>query len=263
MFSSPAFQFYPADWLSDINVQLLTLEEEGAYMRLLSYCWIEGSIPNDPELCARLIGKGASTTLATKLMERFEPDPNHPSRLINQRLEREREKQRLWHEKSKLGGIKSGESRKKAAELKGGSGLVRTVVEPKANSSSSSSSSSSKEEYAHSAEGCHENVRRVTDSGSQLPGSNGAPAEIPSLEEVIDFGKSQLHNHIPEDYCRNFHAKLTEDNGWIKNGMLIGWKGKLPRYWEGDKHTWFKKKKTPTSMLTGSHQTFAPGSANY
>lgn len=237
----------------------MTLEEEGAFIRLLCHCWIEGSIPNDPELCARLIGKGASTTLATKLLPRFEPDPNHPSRLINQRLEREREKQRQWQEKSKLGGIKSGESRKRASELKGGSCLVQTVVEPKANSSFSSSSSSSKEECTHPAGGCQEGVRRVLDSGRQLTEGNAPLSAIPSVEEVVVFGESQLHDQIPEAYCRNFHAKLTEDNGWIKNGMVIGWKGKLPRYWEGDKHTWFQKKTTAGGKY---EKPFIPGMSN-
>ena len=64
---APEFQFYPADWLSSQRVALRCLEEEGAYIRLLSFCWQHGSIPNDPEKMAWLIGKGASTTLATTL----------------------------------------------------------------------------------------------------------------------------------------------------------------------------------------------------
>jgi Protein of unknown function (DUF1376)/DnaB-like helicase C terminal domain len=57
--SSPAFQFYPADYLADANVQMMTLEEEGAYIRLLSYCWREGTIPADNASLSRLC-KGAS-----------------------------------------------------------------------------------------------------------------------------------------------------------------------------------------------------------
>ena len=61
---APAFQFYPGDWLGSQRVTLMSLEEEGAYIRLLSYCWQHGSIPREPEKIARLIGKGASITLA-------------------------------------------------------------------------------------------------------------------------------------------------------------------------------------------------------
>jgi putative transposase len=40
----PAFQFYAADWLADEAVSVMGLEEEGAYIRALCYCWREGSI---------------------------------------------------------------------------------------------------------------------------------------------------------------------------------------------------------------------------
>jgi uncharacterized protein YdaU (DUF1376 family) len=106
---SPAFQFYAGDWLSSQRVALMTLEEEGAYIRLLAYCWQHGSIPSDPEKIARLIGKGASTTLATTLATMFEPGGDG---LIHRRLEEEREKQKVWSEKSSAGGKKSAEARR-------------------------------------------------------------------------------------------------------------------------------------------------------
>jgi hypothetical protein len=42
---APAFQFYAADWLADEAASVMSLEEEGAYIRDLCYCWREGSIP--------------------------------------------------------------------------------------------------------------------------------------------------------------------------------------------------------------------------
>jgi len=50
----PAFQFYPQDYLASTRVAEMTLEEEGVYIRLLCYCWSAGSIPKDPERCAKL-----------------------------------------------------------------------------------------------------------------------------------------------------------------------------------------------------------------
>ena len=61
---SPAFQFYPSDYMASQRVKMMSLEEEGAYCNLLWSCWQHGSIPEDPELAARLIGKGCSTTVA-------------------------------------------------------------------------------------------------------------------------------------------------------------------------------------------------------
>lgn len=142
----PAFQFYPADYLADANVQMMSLEDEGAYIRLLCYCWREGSIPDDDEALKKLT-KGGSTNLRRVVQECFVPDPSNPGRLIHKRLDEERRKQLDWREKSRQGGVKSGSSRRSV--LKGGSTTVEAerlkggsrVVEPKANSSSSSSSS--------------------------------------------------------------------------------------------------------------------------
>ena len=44
---SPAFQFYARDFLADINVQLMNMEQRGMYITLLSYAWLEVGIPND------------------------------------------------------------------------------------------------------------------------------------------------------------------------------------------------------------------------
>jgi uncharacterized protein YdaU (DUF1376 family) len=123
MTKRPAFQFYPGDWLGSQRVSLLTLEEEGAYLRLLASCWQHGSIPSDPDKIARLIGKGASTTLATTLATMFQPHPCDSASLVHDRLERERDKQDAWAEKSREGGRKSAEKRQ---NLKGGS----TTLQP-------------------------------------------------------------------------------------------------------------------------------------
>ena len=126
MTKRPAFQFYPGDWLGSQRVSLLTLEEEGAYLRLLASCWQHGSIPSDPDMIARLIGKGASTTLATTLATMFQPHPFNPALLVHDRLERERDKQDAWAEKSREGGRKSAEKRQ---NLKGGSTTVQPPLE--------------------------------------------------------------------------------------------------------------------------------------
>jgi len=132
---SPAFQFYPTDYLGSQRVQLLTLEEEGAYVRLLCSCWQHGSIPADPDQAARLIGKGASTTVARVVLAMFQPS-GESGRLIHDRLEAEREKQAVWREKSSAGGRKSAEMRK------GGSRVVEPPHQPNGNTPSPSPSPS-------------------------------------------------------------------------------------------------------------------------
>ena len=47
--SAPYFKFFPNDWLDSETVFLMTLEEEGAYIRTLALMWKRGgSVPDDP-----------------------------------------------------------------------------------------------------------------------------------------------------------------------------------------------------------------------
>ena len=55
--TSPAFQFYPAEFLADENVVLMSNQELGCYVKLMCYCWREGSIPSDVQKIARLCGE--------------------------------------------------------------------------------------------------------------------------------------------------------------------------------------------------------------
>ncbi len=54
----PSFDFYPHDWLGDINVQSMTLEQQGAYIRLLAFQWQapDCALPESPKELARNLG---------------------------------------------------------------------------------------------------------------------------------------------------------------------------------------------------------------
>lgn len=54
MKASPAFQFYPQDWIASQTVKLMSNAERGAYINLLSHCWIENGLPVDLDSLARL-----------------------------------------------------------------------------------------------------------------------------------------------------------------------------------------------------------------
>tara|TARA_R100000687_G_scaffold81863_1_gene79705 strand:- start:585 stop:965 length:381 start_codon:yes stop_codon:yes gene_type:complete len=51
---SPAFQFYASDWISNSDVLKLSLEEQGAFVRLFCYCWRSYRILNDTEVLAKM-----------------------------------------------------------------------------------------------------------------------------------------------------------------------------------------------------------------
>lgn len=138
---APAFQFYAAEWLADENVTMMTLEEEGAYIRALAFCWREGSIPADRKRLSALL-KGAPESVLAAIEPRFTFGSTNNERLVHLRLDAERAKQAEWKQKSSEAGKKSAKLRQEKKmqvepTLKNGS----TLVQPKVNSSSSSSSS--------------------------------------------------------------------------------------------------------------------------
>jgi len=134
---SPAFQFYPADYLSDSNTIAFTAEQDGHYLRLLCLCWLEGSIPIDPR---PLLKGGATITdeCLNPVLRCFRLNRKKTA-LVHPRLDAERCKQIAWREKSSAGGKASALIKR---TLNGGNGASR-VVEPLVNTMSSSSSSSS------------------------------------------------------------------------------------------------------------------------
>lgn len=90
MSKPPAFQFYPKDWLSDVKVRMMTLEQRGCYIDLLSIAWIEGGIPADVGQLRRLLGISPKrfTAVWEALAPHWQSDGN--GRLINPRQERGR-----------------------------------------------------------------------------------------------------------------------------------------------------------------------------
>ncbi len=110
---SPAFQWYPKDHLTDEHVINMTLEEEGAYRRLMDYSWLHGSIPKEFERMALLckITPEHMERLWVAIEPCFREDPDDPKRLIHPRLERELEKQ-TKHRQKKVEAGKAGAKRR-------------------------------------------------------------------------------------------------------------------------------------------------------
>jgi uncharacterized protein YdaU (DUF1376 family) len=140
---APAFQMYASDFLVDTNDW--TVDEVGIYLRLLLSEWVNGALPNDEKRLSRIAGcnyqkfKKKWSVIASK----FEQNGNQ--KLINKRLELEREKQdkyrELQSEKGKMGG-RPQKSRSFPPAL--------TEQKPEESSSSSSSFSFSKKNKTYS-----------------------------------------------------------------------------------------------------------------
>lgn len=130
---SPAFQFYPADFLLDTAI--LTAAEVGAYWRLCSYAWkgIRGlpqcHIPSKPEELARMVGMTVEewSTISGRVLEYFtERDDN----FVHRRLEKELQKQNRFHEHQRKAGKRGAEAKwSKARQEKVNDG--EPIVRPK------------------------------------------------------------------------------------------------------------------------------------
>lgn len=96
--SSPAFQFYPKEFLCDANVAAMSAAELGVYIKLICICWGDESLPSDPVKLARIVG------LSLKHFNHLWPAVVPCFRLVDDRyrhprLDKEREKQAIHRAK--------------------------------------------------------------------------------------------------------------------------------------------------------------------
>jgi uncharacterized protein YdaU (DUF1376 family) len=104
IFTGSWYPWYVNDVLTSERVGYLSLTEEGAYRRALDYAWKEGSVPADPRLLAKSIGKGCSSKVAEVVLKMFTPHPKDPSRMINKKLEQTRKTQEAAYKKHSKAG---------------------------------------------------------------------------------------------------------------------------------------------------------------
>lgn len=138
--SSPAFQFYPKDFLADGKQAAMSPAEAGIYIRLLAICWLEGSIPDDVVRLAHMVG--ANTRAMRKLWPAVRAcfaDAGQGA-LVQPRLERERLKQEAFRQLQRQKGQASAAARQQltATEPPPNGNRPATEPQPEVNSPSPS-----------------------------------------------------------------------------------------------------------------------------
>lgn len=109
MAKSPAFQFYPDDFMGG-KPGLMTPEETHVYIWLLCLDWNHGAFAYDEAALARWCH--VPVRVIRKAWPAVRACFDETGGLFhNSRLEQEREKQRVWREKSSLGGKQSAKQR--------------------------------------------------------------------------------------------------------------------------------------------------------
>lgn len=204
---SPAFQFYPNDWLSSPRIATMSPAQEGAYIRLLCYDWTNNGIPGD-EATLRQLSRLPDGLAIEPVLSCFGNHPRRKGFLTSRRLLDERKKQSEHRKERSESGLKGAKKR----WLRHGS----AIQQPMANDGSSSSSSSS----------VQEREKRL----------HGIPATV---AEVIEEGKT-MNPVRPEQVCRDFFnhyegQRRTSPNGeifWVTGSdtIVTHWKSKLSSF---------------------------------
>jgi uncharacterized protein YdaU (DUF1376 family) len=210
---SPAFQFYAADYLADEKVQLMTIEEEGCYIRLLAYCWREGSIPANQDLLTRLC-KGVSPSDRVAMCFYSQGD-----RLRHKRLDLEREKQEEFRNEKSKAGMKGNAIRwkHKTNRVIAQRSHSDTSAIAKDRSSSSSSSSSSNNKHIQRASRMVPEDFRVTDDMRLWAKQEGLDADLDAETRIfLDHEFEKPKSNWPatwRNWIRNAEKYHSKTNG--------------------------------------------------
>ena len=137
---SPAFQFYPADFL--VGTADMTSDEVGGYIRLLCYQWTKEGLPTEIKKLMQLSGLFDIESLKIVLSKFIIKD----NKYYNERLESVRIEQNIYREKQSEISRKSWEKRREnnmASHTEANTEPMQTHIGSVSSSPSSSSLSSS------------------------------------------------------------------------------------------------------------------------
>lgn len=213
---SPAFQFYPSDFLSDAKTATMTAEEIGVYTLLLCYCWIEGSLPAEHTFLSRLARvqqKKFSRLFSAKISACFIFDQN-TNRYRHPRLEKERIKQEGYRHQQSEKGKRSAEQR-----FNRGSTTVQHRFNHGSTLLSSSSSSSTSSDLKKEKRVKKEKALDAPD-GSQ---ASLLPLPEKSKPEKLNFGEEGKVKLTAEEYDKlvnKYGAETTKSSISLLNDFI-------------------------------------------
>jgi uncharacterized protein YdaU (DUF1376 family) len=210
---SPAFQFYPKDFLSDEKQIQMSLAAVGIYIRLLCHCWNEGSLPADPVSLARLAGAGKKEfrTAWPSIQSCFQTTPE--GRLVNPRMDRDRVSQTRF---------RSSQSRRAEARW---AGEITTKVSKSLDNFQKPDAVASIRHYRNDA-GPQCSSSSSSSSKEQIQIQPAAPANLSVSDEIADkagrflakypviYAEERRGAHFPLKPVLHFHVACELVQGW-------------------------------------------------
>jgi uncharacterized protein YdaU (DUF1376 family) len=207
----PAYRWYPKDFLSDENVRMMDFEQQGIFRFLLDYQWLEGSIPADQDDLIALLWQNHSSANGkieehfAKVWKRvgrcFVPLEGSDGRLVNLRLERERQARAEFAAERRAAGSKGAAKRWSSQSIAHGKG----EAEPKPSDSKSNGKPKAQAKQDHSS--ANGSVIEEPMANDGYPVSNNTEA-IASDADASEAGLK------PFDEVRYVLEQVHEALGW-------------------------------------------------
>lgn|SRR5690606_47102 len=210
--SSPAFQFYPQDFL--VGTGDMLAEEVGGYIRLLCYQWAKGELPNNRKKLMQMSGVFDNDSLSV-ILKKFKMTES--GNLANERLENTRSEQQEYRDKQREKALKRWSKNREDNDDAAAHATALPMDMPEAcpspspSTSSLSSTSTSKESL-----------------GEKTPKPPSKIFKPPSVDEVSEYCTERKNIVDPEKFISYYTS-----NGW-----MVG-KTKM-KNWKAAVHTWEK-----------------------
>lgn len=204
--NTPAFQYYPADLISDPEVMFWDMEAVGAYWQMITYLWLNGGEfefkPDNLKVLFRVNRKLSASKLWEKIKNKFVLSDGI---VTHKRVSAEINKQRSSRLKRSAAGQKGAETRWNTDGNANGNAIKKTMAKNSSSSSTSSSSLTTKEKNKEKK----------------------SVFVKPSLDEVSSYCLERQNGINPQTWMDYY-----ESNGWMvgKNKMR-DWRAAV-RTWE-------------------------------
>lgn len=199
---APAFQWYAKDWLTDDRRVEMSVAQRGCYADLLSYQWVNGAIPDDPTILARIVGLPTDEMAALfvgRLADSFPVGRDGQRR--NKRLERERETLDAYKERQRAAGKKGAQKRQ---EVRVANDSPQGSPEPKVSSSFAFASASATDTEAKASDaGASEGIPVSREDvawkahAAQTLRANGVPPK--QVGDAIKNWWGPVRQHLTDD----------------------------------------------------------------
>ncbi len=116
---SPAFQFYPKDFLSSSKVLRMSPAQVGIYILLLCHCWLDNGLPANLSALAAILRMPLKTFRSLWAGALSEAFIEEDGRLYNPRLQKELRRQEAFRQRQRANGVLGGRRQKPNPETPG------------------------------------------------------------------------------------------------------------------------------------------------